>query len=220
MARLKSLHRARATPAYNPFLAESPQWLRAGDLALVRYRRRSGNSLSPAEVRVRELAYALKTGEREAVATVAPYLAALVTSESTLIPMPDSKCDNSANLALARAVAKISGASIDPAISRSQCVRSQSQSRAGGGQGYGPEAHHMIALRAGKMRDPVCLDNVITTGSTVEAARRALRGKCRGLAWASEHRWLLSADALASLPPEPWTVRQAIFRRRAGRSRS
>ena len=98
-------------------------------------------------------------------------MAALIAGPCWLVPIPASDGNQTANLVLARAIA------------RSQPVESSTERRRRGLSGLQPEEHHFFRT-AGPM-EPLPLyfvDNVITTGNTVLAARAVL-GWGTGLAY-------------------------------------
>jgi outer membrane lipoprotein SlyB len=135
--------------------------------------------------RVREVAYALKASDPDAIATASPLLAGMIAGPCWLVPIPASNGSVVANLALARAIAGlVSGARVKIAINRTQPVESSTARRRRGELGLEVNEHHFI--RAGGPINPLPLyfvDNVITTGNTIRAARKAL-GWGTGLAYA------------------------------------
>ena len=136
------------------------------------------------EAEVRDIAYALKRTDPAAIAVAAPAMAALIAGPCWLVPIPASDGKLDANLALARALAAlVPGARVKLAISRSQPVESSAARRRRGLCGLQPEEHHFVRT-AGPM-EPLPLyfvDNVITTGNTIRAARAVL-GWGTGLAY-------------------------------------
>ena len=114
----------------------------------------------------------------------APAMAALIAGPCWLVPIPASDGNQTANLVLARAIALlVPGARVKPAIARTQMVESSTERRRRGLSGLQPEEHHFVRT-AGPM-EPLPLyfvDNVITTGNTVLAARAVL-GWGTGLAY-------------------------------------
>ena len=136
------------------------------------------------EAEVRDIAYALKRTDPAAIAVAAPAMAALIAGPCWLVPIPASDGSLDANLALARALAAlVPGARVKLAISRSQPVESSAARRRRGLCGLQPEEHHFVRT-AGPM-EPLPLyfvDNVITTGNTIRAARAVL-GWGTGLAY-------------------------------------
>ena len=141
--------------------------------------------LTPPEIEIRSIAYALKEANSDAIATAAPAMAALIDGPCWLVPIPASDCNPNANLALARAIAAlVPGARIKLAIERSQPVESSTARRRNHQFGLEPHEHHFV--RTGGPLSPLPLffvDNVITTGNTIRAARAVL-GWGTGLAYA------------------------------------
>ncbi len=132
---------------------------------------------------VRGVAHDLKAAEPIAVRVAAAALAPLVPRGATIVPVPGSRGSTRENLALAEAVAKLAGARVSDGLER---VPSESQ--------YARRKRGLAPLRAEAMNvrwsgTPlrgvvVLIDNVVTTGATAEAARRAIGGDAVLLAWA------------------------------------
>jgi hypothetical protein len=163
--------------------------------------------INPEASKVRDIAYLLKAGEPDAIAIAAPLLARLIAGPCWLVPIPASDCSVAANLALARAIAGLApGARVKIAISRTHPVESSTARRRRGELGLEVSEHHFI--RVGGPINPLPLyfvDNVITTGNTIRAARNAL-GWGTGLAYAdasSPFNTRLRQAAGAVAPPSP-----------------
>ena len=154
-------------------------------LCAVKYTSPRTRPITPREAEVRDLAYALKRTDSEAIARAAPAMAALITGPCWLVPIPSCNGSLDANLVLARAIAGlVPGAHVKLAISRSQPVESSTARRRHGLSGLLPEEHHFVR-NTGPI-EPLPLyfvDNVITTGNTIRAARAVL-GWGTGLAYA------------------------------------
>jgi hypothetical protein len=112
-------------------------------------------------------------------------MAALVDGPCWLVPVPASNGSLTANLALARAIAElVLDARVKCAIGRVYPVESSAGRRMRGLPGLTVEQHAMIRTIGPIQLLPVYfVDNVITTGTTIAACRRAL-GWGIGLAYA------------------------------------
>jgi hypothetical protein len=174
-------------------------------LCAVKYTSPRTRPITRREAEIRDIAYALKRAEPNAITVAAPVMAALITGPCWLVPIPASNGSLDANLALCRALAGIvPGARIKLPISRSEPVESSTARRRQGLSGLQPDEHHFVR-RAGPI-DPLPLyfvDNVITTGNTIRAARAVL-GWGTGLAYADasspfNHR--LRQAAMSELGP-------------------
>jgi hypothetical protein len=141
--------------------------------------------LTPDEAAIRGTAYALKQATPEALAIAAPAMGALVSGPCWLVPVPASSGNLVPNLTLARAIAQcVPGARVKCAVARARPVESSCRRRLRGLLGL-LAADHAIVRIAGPM-EPLPLyfvDNVITTGATITACRRAL-GWGTGLTYA------------------------------------
>src|SRR5437762_1762487 len=128
------------------------------------------------EIETRRIARELKIPTETAIRTAAPEMAALIDGPCWLVPVPASNGSLAANLALARAIAEIvAGARVKCAIGRSHPV-DPSHTRLHRGLPRLTVDQHAIVRTAGFMQPlPVYfVDNVITTGTTIAACRRAL----------------------------------------------
>ena len=140
--------------------------------------------LTREEAQIRATAYALKLATRESLQVAAPTMASLITGPCWLVPIPAGDRSIKANLALARAIAAlVPGARVKAAIARSQRVASSTGRRRRGLPGLRPDEHHFVRTANPMTPMPVYLvDNVITTGGTVQAAPgRAWVGHRSGL---------------------------------------
>jgi hypothetical protein len=140
---------------------------------------------NPDETYARRIAQDLKNADEEAIQIAAPAMAALIDGPCWFVPVPASDGSLTANLALARAIAKlVPGARVKCAVARAHPVESSCDRRLRGLPGLTVE-QHAIRRTAGPMQPlPVhFVDNVITTGTTIAACRRAL-GWGAGLAYA------------------------------------
>jgi predicted amidophosphoribosyltransferase len=133
--------------------------------------------------RVRDVAHALKRAESRAVAVAALAMARLVKRGAVLVPVPSSAGDTRVNAVLANEVAELAGGSVCDVLGRRTPVESSYLRRKAGGTSLTVREHHMVASAAcdGRL---YLVDNVVSTGSTVRAARRALDGRAQALVWA------------------------------------
>ena len=131
---------------------------------------------SPDEINIRRTAHDLKIPTDAPIQNAAPAMAALIDGPCWLIPVPASDGKLTANLALARAIAEIVvGARLKCAVGRAHPV-APSHTRLLRGLPRLTVDQHAIVCTAGFMQPwPVYfVDNVITTGTTIAACRRAL----------------------------------------------
>ncbi|MEI6035670.1 MAG: hypothetical protein WCS65_15505 [Verrucomicrobiae bacterium] len=146
-------------------------------LAASRYVSPRSRPITPEESETRRIAYALKRGAESGVA--AREMAGLLPPDLptlTLVPVPASTGSIEANLILARAIAAEYGmqARVVPALSRRVPVESSCSRRRRGLPGL-TAANHKFVRVGGWFALPVFLvDNVVTTGATLAAARHAL----------------------------------------------
>ena len=146
-------------------------------LAARRYVSPRSRPITPEEAETRRIAYALKRGEeigiaaREMAELLPPDLPTL-----TLVPVPASTGSIEANLILARAIASEYGpqARVVPSLNRRVPVESSCARRRRGLPGLTAADHKFVRV-GGWFALPVFLvDNVVTTGATLIAARHAL----------------------------------------------
>lgn len=135
---------------------------------------------------VREVAHDLKSADRAAVRVAAAAMAPFVPPGATLVPVPSSRGDTSANHALAVAIGRRTGAPVRDGLGRER-GESQYVRRKRGAQAL-TAAEQRVVWTGAPVRGPVALvDNVATTGATMRAAARAVAregGAVVGLAWA------------------------------------
>jgi hypothetical protein len=145
---------------------------------------------SPEEINAGRTARDLKIPTAEAIQIAAPAMAALINGPCWLVPVPASTASLSANFALANAIAElVHGARVKCAIGRAHPVESSARRRMRGLPGLTVEEHAIIRAVGPIQLMPVYfVDNVITTGTTMAACRRAL-GWGIGLAYADASRW-------------------------------
>ena len=151
--------------------------------------------LTREEAANRKIAYALKKGHgwavREATRAMSPH----VRSSDLLVPIPNSRGDAAANLKLATALAKATGAGVWDVLGRAGTVESNRERHIAGRPPLTIMQHSMTRDRHwdGWMwplgPTPICpdsivfIDNVVSSGSTFDAARHQLHAGW-GLAFA------------------------------------
>jgi hypothetical protein len=131
---------------------------------------------SPDEIIARCIARDLKIPTAAAIQIAAPLMAALIDGPCWLVPVPASNGSLSANLALARAIAElVLDARVKCAVGRAYSVESSASRRMRGLPGLTVEQHAIIRTSGPIQVFPLYfVDNVITTGTTIAACRRAL----------------------------------------------
>ena len=157
----------------------------AGKYVSPRYR-----TPSPDEFNVRRTARDLKIPTDTAIQIAAPAMAALIDGPCWLVPVPASDGSLTANYALARAIAEmVPGARVKCAIGRAHPVESSNTRSLRGLPRLTIEQHAIIRTTGPIKPLPVYfVDNVITTGTTIAACRRAL-GWGAGLAYADASKF-------------------------------
>ena len=131
---------------------------------------------SPEEIMARPIAKDLKIPTVPAIETAAPQMTPLIDGPCWLVPLPASNGSITANSMLARAIAElVPGARVKCAIGRAHPVESSSQRRTRGMLGLTVQQHAIIRTAGPMLFLPVYfVDNVITTGTTIDACRHAL----------------------------------------------
>jgi len=134
--------------------------------------------------KTRRLAYAIKSIASPSADfdTAAREMAALITSPCWLVPVPDSTGNTDANARLASHIAgyvqmadPAGVAQVVKAIYRTQPVQSQCARHKHALGPIPPEQHHLARTRKLlTLRQTYFVDNVTTSGNTLEAARAAL----------------------------------------------
>ena len=146
-------------------------------LAARRYVSPRSRPITPDESETRRIAYALKRGEEIGIA--AREMAGLLPPDLptvTLVPIPSSTGSIEANLILASAIAAEYGPQVRvvAALRRAVPVESSCSRRRRGLPGLAAADHKFVRV-GGWFALPVFLvDNVVTTGATLAAARHAL----------------------------------------------
>lgn len=128
------------------------------------------------EIIARRIARDLKIPTDAAIQIAAPAMALLIDGPCWLIPVPASNASVTANLALANAIAElVSGSRVKCAVTRAHPVVSSYRRKLRDLPSLTIDEHAIIRI-AGPM-EPLpayFVDNVITTGATIAACRRAL----------------------------------------------
>jgi hypothetical protein len=174
-------------------------------LAARKYPTPRNGPLSLEQTETRRLAYAIKTTASPAADfdTAAREMAALVAdplgSPCWLVPIPDSTGSTDANTRLASMIARYCpGAQVVKAIFRTQPIQSQCTRHKHALGPIPPDQHHLARTRKLlTLRQTYFVDNVTTSGHTLEAARAAL-GFGAGLVFAdaAHHRTQIQATLL------------------------
>jgi hypothetical protein len=170
-------------------------------LAARKYPSQRNGQLSREQTETRRLAYAIKTTASPCADfdTAAREMAALITGPCWLVPLPDSTGNTDANARLASMVAMYCpGAQIVKAIFRTQPIQSQCARHKLALGPIPPDQHHLARTRKTlTLRQTYFVDNVTTSGHTLEAARLAL-GFGAGLVFAdaANHRTQIQATLL------------------------
>lgn len=132
---------------------------------------------------IREISYRLKNKEDlEAMEIAANAMSKQVHSNSVLVPIPSSSGGTSVNLVLAELIADKTGSRVIDVLSRTSPTQPLHQKRKTDGiKGpIDPDYHKMTVVgmdllsELNKTQSVYLIDNVITSGSTIDAARRTL----------------------------------------------
>ena len=170
-------------------------------LAAHKYHTPRNGPLSMQQAEQRRIAYAVKDHacSAEDLDTAGRDMAALISGPCWLVPVPDSRGSTDANTRLAHAIANhCPEAQIAKAITRTQAVPSQCDRHKHALGPITPEQHHIARTRKTlTLRQTYFVDNVTTSGNTMQASRDAL-GFGAGLVYAdaASHRTQLQAMLL------------------------
>ena len=147
-------------------------------LAARKYPTPRNGSLSIEETETRRLAYAIKSAASPTADfdAAARDMAALISEPCWLVPIPDSTGSTDANTKLAHHIARyVPGAQIAKAIQRTCPVQSQCARHKHALGPIAPDQHNFARTRKTlTLRQTYFVDNVTTSGNTLEAARLAL----------------------------------------------
>jgi hypothetical protein len=149
--------------------------------------------LTPSEAWVREVAYGLKVPERWAIEAAAAEMARSVPvglggrhHPHVLVPVPASSGSVAANAALAAAIARRTGGRVRSLLGRAAAVAPSHVRHRAGLSPLSEAQHRMLSTGVPQVPVVYLVDNVLTSGNTLRAARAAL-GAGEGLVWASHH---------------------------------
>jgi predicted amidophosphoribosyltransferase len=141
----------------------------------------------------RDIAWLLKSADPEAIARAAPLMADQVLGvvPATLIPVPNSTGCRAANLALAEAIAAITGHPVLDVLRRTRPVESSCLRRREGWPGLKAAEHAFEAVDWPVSGTLILVDNVTTSGATLWACRSVFCCHPQpviGLVWANAAR--------------------------------
>lgn len=168
-------------------------------LAARKYYSPRDGQLSLDQAETRRLAYAIKSAASPSADfdTAAREMAVLITGPCWLVPVPDSTGNTDANARLASMIAThCPGAQVARAITRTHPIQSQCTRHKQALGPIPPDQHHMArTCKTLTLRQTYFIDNVTTSGNTLEAARAAL-GFGAGLVFAdaANHRTQIQPD--------------------------
>ena len=170
-------------------------------LAARKYHSPRHGPLTADDTETRRLSYAIKAPAADWTDydTTGREMAALISGPCWLVPIPDSTGNTDANAKLAHAIARYTpGAQIVRALRRTRPIESQCERHKHALGPIPPDQHHLT--RSNHMltlRQTYLVDNVTTSGNTLQAARDAL-GFGAGLVFAdaANRRTQTQADLL------------------------
>ena len=150
---------------------------------------RQKRSLSAQEKTVRNNAYGVKGMDPIVLDSVAKEMAALIPKEARksaiLVPIPGHTGETEANVALAERIAEITGSRMADVLKR-RAGQSQRDARVAGRRTMKPAELGMVSTETLDGRDVFFVDNVISSGATIRAARDAVGGG-KGLVYAKSN---------------------------------
>lgn len=161
------------TPFYNDGL----------NISLFRYiSNRQQPNMSLKQKIIRDISYRIKdSNETEALKYVAELMSRHVSPGSILVPIPSSSGSSGSNYILCKLIAKITGSEVVDALGRTEKVAPLHQLRKIRGleRERTPEEHKMdltfMFSDLFENRKVYLIDNVMTSGSTINAARVTLQ---------------------------------------------
>ena len=146
-------------------------------------------SLSAEEKTIRENAYGVKEMDPIVLDSVAKEMATLIPEEARksaiLVPIPGHTGETAANVALAERIAAITGSRVADVLKR-QAGQSQRDARVAGRRTMKPVEFGMVSTETFDGDDVFFVDNVISSGATIRAARDAVGGG-KGLVYAKSN---------------------------------
>jgi hypothetical protein len=159
------------------------------------------------EATARKLSEGLQRGDPAAIKQAAKEMAEFVPAGATLVPVPDSRGDTSANRLLAEAIAKLTKAGTADVLMSSP-REAQEARRLSGRPGFRPTEIETNITDVGQTQlegdsKVVLIDSVRTTGSTIESARQILPDS-KYLTYAQDEEML--GDPAAYFEAEPGAV--------------
>ena len=146
-------------------------------------------SLSAEEKTIRENAYGVKGMDPVVLDDVAKEMAALIPNEARksaiLVPIPGHTGETTANVALAERIAAITGGRVADVLKR-KIGPSQRDARVAGQRTMKPDEFGMVSTETLDGDNVFFVDNVISSGATIRAARDAVGGG-KGLVYAKSN---------------------------------
>lgn len=133
-------------------------------------------TLTPEEANVRDVAYSIKNPNSDKIDIAAQSMASYVSSSNVLIPIPSSKGDTSANLKLANAIAKLTGATVIDALGIKAPRMSNRQLGIEGKTRLKAKKLGFTLRQSVNASNVLFIDNVSASGATIQAAQNLING--------------------------------------------